>query len=453
MRGEGRIAVVDLGKTSTKLCVVDASGRVVEERRTPATSVPGPPYPHLDVDRTFAWILGELRELAELHPIETIVPVAHGAAAALLAGEELALPVMDYEFAGPDELASTYRSPPFEETLSPQLPGGLNLGRQLHWQSTRMPEAFARVTDILPYAQYAGWRLTGRKATEVTSLGCHTDLWCPRARGFSSFAIERGWDELFPPIEPAWAELGKATLLPSWPRVLVGIHDSNASFLPHRIWMRPPFSVVSTGTWIVCMSLGASLDALDPATGMLANVDAFGDPVPTSRFMGGRELEAIAGKGGAIPEVGIADVRRVVDRRAIPGSDLEPRDRAALGVLTCALKTDRCLDRAGAQGPCIVEGSFVRTPAFAALLAALRKGGHVFVAEEVSGTTAGAVVLARWPAAHEQRPPTPVRAAVVEGLEEYRAVWSAQSSTEIARPGHSRTGPKRPEGSSGESRS
>jgi hypothetical protein len=451
MSGAGRIAVVDLGKTSTKLCVVDDSGRVVEERRTPAAAVLGPPYPHIDVDLTFAWILGELRALEEHHPIETIVPVAHGAAAALLAGEELALPVMDYEFAGPDELASTYRAPPFEETLSPRLPGGLNLGRQLHWQSVRMPEAFERVTDILPYAQYVGWRLTGRKATEVTSLGCHTDLWCPRTHDFSSLATERGWDELFPPIERAWAELGPATLLSSWSRVLVGIHDSNASFLPHRIWMRPPFSVVSTGTWIVCMTPGASLDALDPAAGMLANVDAFGDPVPTSRFMGGRELEALAGAAGAIPDVGIADVARVVERRIFAASGLEPRDRAALGVLGCALKTDLCLDRARAQGPCIVEGSFVRTPAFAALLAALRKDSHVFVAEGASGTTAGAVVLARWPAAHEQRPPAPVHAAVVEGLDAYRADWRAQSSTAISRPGQSRTGPSSPDGSSAES--
>lgn len=450
MHGEARIVVVDIGKTSTKLVVVDEAGSVREERRVPARVLKDPPYPHLDVDGTFAWIVGGLCDLSQRWPIETIVPVAHGAAAALLAGDELALPMMDYEFNGPEEIADAYPAPPFRETLSPHLPAGLNLGRQLHWQAARMPDRFARVTDVLPYAQYVGWRLTGRKTAEVTALGCHTDLWCPRSRTFSSLATSRGWDVLFPPIEPAWAELGtvrpeirEATGLDERCRVLVGIHDSNASFLPHRAARRPPFSVVSTGTWIVCMAAGGSMDALDPAADTLANVDAFGDPVPTSRFMGGRELEAIARTTGGIPAVGLEDVQRVVDRgllalpgfaaaggpfRSSPGriegdSAEDPRELAALGVLYCALMTDLCLDLIGAMGPCIVEGSFVRTPAFAALLAALRHDGEVLVADEVSGTTAGAVLLARWPASSAPGTLEVARAAEFGGLDRYRDRW------------------------------
>jgi sugar (pentulose or hexulose) kinase len=427
----GRIAVVDVGKTNTKLGVVDDAGVVLEERKAPSRVLAGSPYPHLDVDGALAWILDGLRELAQRWPIEVVVPVAHGAAAALLAGDELALPVMDYEFAGPDELASTYPAPPFEETLSPHLSAGLNLGRQLHWQSARMPDAFARVTDILLYPQYIGWRLTGRRVSEVTSLGCHTDLWCPRSRTFSSLASSRRWDALFPPIEPAWAELGvlepdvrTATGLSPSCRVLVGIHDSNASYLPHRTARRPPFSVVSTGTWIVCMAAGGSIDRLDPAAGTLANVDVFGDPLPTSRFMGGRDLEAIAQAGGGRIEADMADLRRVVDRPEGTGGEL-PRERAARGVLHCALRTDLSLDRIGANGPCIVEGSFVRTPAFAALLAALRSE-EVLVAREASGTAVGAAILAKGPAASAAGSPEACRAAEVGDLDRYRARWRSE---------------------------
>ena len=46
-----------------------------------------------------------LRELAALAPVTCIVPVAHGAAAVLMAGDELALPALDYEHPGPDEVA------------------------------------------------------------------------------------------------------------------------------------------------------------------------------------------------------------------------------------------------------------------------------------------------------------------------------------------------------------
>jgi L-fuculokinase len=425
MSGGGRIAVVDVGKTSTKLSVVDDGGIVCAECKTRSRVIAGPPYPHLDVDGTLAWICGGLREFAQRWPIEVVVPVAHGAAAALLAGDELALPVMDYEFAGPDELASTYPAPPFEETLSPRLPAGLNLGRQLYWQSMRMPDAFARVTDILLFPQYIGWRLAGRRVSEVTSLGCHTDLWCPHARAFSSLATSLGWNALFPPMEPAWAELGAlrpevraATGLSPSCRVLAGIHDSNASYLPHRLARQPPFSVVSTGTWIVCMAAGGSIEKLESEADTLANVDVFGDPVPTSRFMGGRELEEI----GGLCEFDADDLRRVIDRPEATWGE-HSRERAALGVLRCALRTELCLDRIGAKGPSIVEGSFVRTPAFAALLAALRRDEEVLVAEGISGTTAGAAVLARWPTTSLSVAPNASRAAEFAGLDRYRTLF------------------------------
>ncbi len=446
MSGPEFVAVVDVGKTRTKLAIVDASGAVREERGAPSRSLAGPPYPHLDVEATIAWILASLRELGARWPIDVVVPVAHGAAAALMAGDALALPVMDYEFRGPEELAASYPAPRFDETRSPPLPAGLNLGRQLHWQSARMPDEFARATEILLYPQYIGWRLTGRKASEMTSLGCHTDLWCPRTRAFSSLAKGRGWDRLFPPIQAAWAELGPlrpevrdATGSSRGCRVLTGIHDSNASFLPHRVALTPPFSVVSTGTWIVCMAAGGSIEELDPKADTLANVDALGDAVPTSRFMGGRELEVIS---GGSPEVGEEDVRRILARgvvalpsfaseggpfRSSPGSIRgDPlgiaRDRAALGILYCALMTDLCLDLVGARGPCVVDGSFARTPEFARLLAELRGDGPV-VLSGVAGASAGALALADWPAKRTTAPGTEVRRTGMSGLEDYRELW------------------------------
>ena len=74
--------------------------------------------------------------------------------------------------------------PPFAETGTPRLPIGLNLGAQLFWQARRFPEAFARVAAILTYPQYWAFRLTGVRANEATSLGCHTDLWDVRKRRF-----------------------------------------------------------------------------------------------------------------------------------------------------------------------------------------------------------------------------------------------------------------------------
>ncbi len=301
------------------------------------------------------------------------MPVSHGAAAALLAGGALALPVLDYEFEGPATLGPHYPRPPFAETLSPSLPAGLNLGRQLCWQRQRHPEVWARVDRVLSYPQYWAWRLTGVAASELTSLGCHTDLWCPQRRAWSSLAGALEGERLFPPLRCAWDVLGP--LLPELRAgtgidegcvVLAGIHDSNASFFAHRAVRDAPFTVLSTGTWLVAMAHGGSLEGLSEVRDTLANVDAFGAPVPTARFPGGREYAAIAEQHG--------------DEQA---------------ALQCAQRTDQCLDWIGARGDVIVEGPFARNEAFARVLALLRPAQRVLRSRDETGTLGGAFALWR----------------------------------------------------------
>ena len=79
------------------------------------------------------------------------------------------------------------------------------------------------------------------------------------------------------------AEVAAATGLPASTPVAVGIHDSNASLLPHLMAREGAFSVVSTGTWVVVMTVGGDPVTLDPARDTLVNVNAFGQPVPSAR--------------------------------------------------------------------------------------------------------------------------------------------------------------------------
>lgn len=373
----GSSAVLDVGKTNAKLCAVDASGRVLLELRRPSEVLAGPPYPRLDCDGLFDWAIEGLARIAADHEIDAVVPVAHGATAALLAGDALALPVLDYEFDGVAEFDAAYEplARDFAHTRSPRLPGGLNLGRQLFWLERRFPAEFARTTEILLWPQYFAWRLSGEKASEITSLGCHTDLWQPEAHAFSSLARERGWSARFPPLVPAWRrigvirpELARATGLCTDCAVLAGIHDSNASYLVHRVGREDAFAVVATGTWFVCMAHGAPLARLNPELDMLANVDACGDPVATARFMGGRLFETL------------------LERSLSP----------AAAAHELARETDRRLDALGASGDVIVEGPFARLGAYCAALAALRKPQPVIASADAIGTIAGAHCLLTW---------------------------------------------------------
>ncbi|ODT72144.1 MAG: carbohydrate kinase [Pelagibacterium sp. SCN 63-23] len=415
-----RIAVIDIGKTNAKVVLIDAATRQqLAARSTPNLVRRDGPYPHADVEMLWAFIRDSLGALHAAHGIEGISITTHGATGALLDENGLVMPVLDYEFEGPESSAEAYRRvrPAFAETLSPPLPNGLNLGAQLFWQQARFPALFARATTILPYAQYWAWRLTGIAASELTSLGCHTDLWAPARGDFSSLVERQGWRKLFPPLHPAMSVLGPVlpavaaeTGLPSSIPVTCGIHDSNASLLPHLGRQQPPFTIVSTGTWTILMSVGGDTGGLDPTRDSLANVDAFGRPVPTARFMGGREFDLLVPE---IVEPGAAEIDSVLDHAIqvlpsfVPGvgpygerkgswtvdpATLSPGQRYVAASLYLALMARACLDLCGLGRTITVEGPLARNLLFGAALARLA-GVSVHASGDSTGTSLGASLL------------------------------------------------------------
>lgn len=420
MTAPRHVAVIDIGKTNAKLVLIDRfSGAQLAGRSTPNTVVREGIYPHADVERLWRFILVSLREIAAEHRIEGISITTHGATAALMAGDALALPVLDYEHIGPEETAGAYGRvrPDFAESLSPRLPNGLNLGAQIFWQSQAYPGRFVEVTHILPYPQYWAWRLTGVMASEVTSLGCHTDLWAPDEGAFSSMVGLEGWSGLFPPVRPAASVLGtlrpeiaaETGLDPETP-VACGIHDSNASLLPYLGTHKVPFTILSSGTWTIAMTVGGATDRLDPMRDSLANVDAFGRPVPTARFMGGREFDLLAPQAS---EPSPADIARVIgdDIRIMPGfidgvgpfpsarggwsqgpEHLSPGERTAAASFYLALMARTCLELAGTGHEIIIEGPLARNLLFARSLATL-VDVPVFASGDATGTSLGAAML------------------------------------------------------------
>ncbi|GGL71938.1 FGGY-family carbohydrate kinase [Wenxinia marina] len=414
-----RVAVVDVGKTNAKVALVD-TGTLTEVavRRTPNLVQPGPPWPHFDLNGLWDFILGALAELQAAHGVDAISVTAHGASAVLLdAGGGLAAPMLDYEHDGPDGVAVEYDAirPPFEATGSPRLPMGLNLGAQLHWQLAVDPGLRDRVAQVVTYPQYWSGRLTGVWRCEATSLGCHTDLWEPVAGRFSALKDRLGLpfaplaraDNVLGPVLPEVA--ARTGLLPGTP-VVCGIHDSNASLYPHLLGRTPPFAVVSTGTWVISMAVGSAVPALDPARDTLINVAATGAPVPSARFMGGREFERVAGEGPAPTE---AEVASVLSRAAMllpavePGSgpfagraarwtvpevDLSPGKRTAAASFYLAGMTATCLRLTGAEGPVVLEGPMAANRLLSGMLAAAT-GRHVIAADGATGTSIGSVLL------------------------------------------------------------
>ncbi|CDX51038.1 Carbohydrate kinase, FGGY-like protein [Mesorhizobium plurifarium] len=416
------VAVIDIGKTNAKVALVDLTTlSEIALRRTANAPVRQAPYPHHDVEALWTFILNSLADLNRERHIDAISITTHGATGALIdASGELVLPVLDYEFDGPDQLAADYDAvrPPFAETGTPRLPIGLNLGAQSFWLQKRFPADFARTAAMLMYPQYWALRLTGIAANEVTSLGCHTDLWNPWTSDYSSLVDRMGWRPLMAPVRPARDQLGpilpalaaQTGLDPQTP-VLCGLHDSNASLLPHLLSDAAPFCVVSTGTWVVSMAVGGRKVELDATRDTLVNVNALGDPVPSARFMGGREFSLLTEEQPQ--EWSEADVAAVLARQVlllpstqqgsgpfphrdaqwVNADDLSPGQRFTAVSFYLALMAATCLELIGGDGPTTVEGPFARNPLFIRMLAATT--GRAVVASETStGTSIGAALLA-----------------------------------------------------------
>ncbi|EPX87068.1 FGGY-family carbohydrate kinase [Salipiger mucosus] len=442
------IAVIDVGKTNAKLALVDAATlREIAVETRPNTVRPGPPWPHFDLEGHWGFFLAGLQRFHAEHGVDAISVTTHGAAAVLLdASGELAAPMLDYEHDGPDGVRAAYDAlrPGFAETGAPRLPMGLNLGAQLHWMLGEDPGLDARLAHVVTYPQYWGFRLTGELATDVTSLGCHTDLWEPWTGRPSALVGRLGLADRLAPPRRATEILGTVTpevaqrtgLSPQTP-VATGIHDSNASLYPHVLTRTPPFSVVSTGTWVVAMAVGGASVALDPARDTLVNVNALAQPVPSARFMGGREYELIREGRAATPD---ANDRRAVlsgRLRLLPSVETgsgpfagraggwshrpETEGQAMLALSWyLALMTDVCLGLAGAAGPVVVEGPFARNADYLDMLAALRPEG-VIAMGSATGTSTGAALLFAGDGAEAGG--EPVTASDAQALRAYAADW------------------------------
>jgi sugar (pentulose or hexulose) kinase len=454
------IAVADVGATNSKLALFDPALTLVKERKIASRHVPSPPYAHLDPEPLMHFFAESLREFDAILPIDIVVPCAHGAALACLTADgSLALPVMDYLAEQPPAIAAAYHriAPPFSEVYCSVLPGALTHALQLFWQETMFPEDFARIATIQPWIQYVGFRLSGARVCEISSMCCQTQLMDVRSHTPSSLARARGWDKLFAPMAKAWEVIG--TLKPDFRghgfrgegRVLGGVHDSNGNFLRYLAAGLGEFTLLSTGTWIIGFDTSSDIERLAPERDTSTNTSVLGKNVATCRFFGGKELEILS--GGAPAEAASLDcAARLMSRGTfalpsftdsggpIPGTGNRGRivgpkpgsaeERATLAALYCALMTDQSLAAVGSKPQIIVDGPFAQNDVYLRLLAQLRLRQPVLASTLRDGTTVGAAALALM--SENGKVPriglelTPFASPQAAGLEAYKTRWLSQ---------------------------
>lgn len=255
------IAIFDIGKTNKKLFLFDEDYKIVFERSArflETKDEDGDTCENLESLRLS--VFDSLHEVLrnKQFDIKAINFSTYGAS--LVYVDENGRPLAplynylkEYSAALKEQFYSTYGG---EEkvalcTASPVL-GSLNSGMQLYRIKYEKPELFEKIKYALHLPQYMSSIITGEMHSDITSIGCHTNLWDFEKQDYHEWVYKEGLADKLAPIFPG-DDVMKSTFPNENYLTGVGLHDSSAALIPYIESFKEPFILLSTGTW--CISL------------------------------------------------------------------------------------------------------------------------------------------------------------------------------------------------------
>lgn len=295
------IAVIDVGKTNKKLFLFDQDYNIVHERSArfiETVDEDGDPCENLESLRLS--VFDSLRSIFNRKDFEVkaINFSAYGASFVNIDEDgNPVTPLYNYLKAYPEALKKKfYDTYGGEEafsmaTASPVL-GSLNSGMQLYRLKYERPQVFDQVRYSLHLPQYLSYLISCKPCSDITSIGCHTNLWDFRNDRYHDWVFAEGIDKKLAPI-CRFDQTAKSVFPGNNYLVGIGLHDSSAALIPYMVNFQEPFVLLSTGTW--CISLNPFNDA--PLTvdelrkDCLCYLHYQGKPVKASRLFAGQAHE------------------------------------------------------------------------------------------------------------------------------------------------------------------
>ena len=295
------IAVIDVGKTNKKLFLFDQDYNIVYERSArfiETTDEDGDPCENLESLRLS--VFDSLRSIFNKKDFEVkaINFSAYGASFVNIDEDgNPVTPLYNYLKLFPEELKKQfYNTYGGEEafslcTASPVL-GSLNSGMQLYRLKYERPKLFEQVNYSLHLPQYLSYLISGKPCSDITSIGCHTNLWDFRKNDYHQWVYAEEIDKKLAPI-CNYDETTKAVFPGNNYLVGIGLHDSSAALIPYMVNFQEPFVLLSTGTW--CISLNpfnsTPLTTEELKQDCLCYLHYQGNPVKASRLFAGPQYE------------------------------------------------------------------------------------------------------------------------------------------------------------------
>ena len=253
------IAIFDVGKTNKKLLLFDEQYKMVHEQSQQFAEINDEDgFVCEDVHVLTQWVKAVLDEVLQnkKFTIKAINFSGYGASFVYLDETgNVFLPLYNYLKPYSPQLQKQFydtyggESKVAKQTASPVL-GNLNSGMQLYRLKYEKPAEFARIKYALHLPQYLSYILTNKAYTDITSIGCHTNLWDFKNNRYHAWVRQEGVESKLAAMLNCESIAGYANkTIP----VGIGLHDSSAALIPYLAAFKEPFILISTGTW--CISL------------------------------------------------------------------------------------------------------------------------------------------------------------------------------------------------------
>jgi sugar (pentulose or hexulose) kinase len=290
------IAIFDIGKTNKKLFLFNENYEIVYEKSTQfEETIDEDGDPCEDVELLSSWVVESFKEIQNNPDFEVkaLNFSTYGASFVHLDSKgKVIAPLYNYlkpySEALKKQFYDTYGGEQVfaRKTASPVL-GNLNSGMVLYRLKYENPALFAQVSYSLHLPQYLSFLFTGQYCSDITSIGCHTNLWNFEKNQYHEWLEKEGVLEKLAPINIKTHHLNNSN-------IGTGLHDSSAALIPYLATFNgQKFVLISTGTW--CITLNpfnhSPLTDEELQQDCLAYMQYTGEPVKASRLFAGHEHE------------------------------------------------------------------------------------------------------------------------------------------------------------------